>query len=61
MSLNTVTTFHFKGRGANDLFNDLLEAYQLPTNLSEAFKAQLKLTYTALNSEMESESENEQK
>lgn len=55
VSINTETTI--RGVGANNLFKDLLASYQLSPDLTEAFKAQLKLTYTTLNDESDNERE----
>ena len=48
VSINAVTTPMAKGKGANDLFKELLDTYQLPANLKEPFKGQLKLSYQSL-------------
>ena len=53
VSINTETTV--RGVGANNLFKDLLTSYQLSPDLAEAFKEQLKLTYSTLNEESEDE------
>ncbi|UAY53678.1 recombinase family protein [Ferruginibacter albus] len=53
VSINVETTPKAKGKGANDLFIEELNKYQLPVNLIEPFKEQLKLTYNTLNGDLE--------
>ncbi|MBN4052340.1 recombinase family protein [Sphingobacteriaceae bacterium AH-315-L07] len=52
MTINALTTARAKGIGANDLFNRLLNMYNLDSSLIEVFKRQLHLTFKNLNSEV---------
>ena len=54
-SINANTTLRSNGEGANNLFQNLLDKYELSSSLKDVFKEQLKLTYETLNEEGEDE------
>ncbi|MCE3295814.1 MAG: resolvase domain protein [Crocinitomicaceae bacterium] len=56
-SINADTTSKSKQEGANDLFFELLQQYELNEALKAAFNAQLKLTYSMLNDESKSDNQ----
>ena len=55
VSLNAQTSY--KNIGAHDMYINLLDKYELPNELIEPFKAQLKLTYRNLTGEDNSQEE----
>ncbi len=56
-TINAETKAKSKGKGANNLFKELLEGYELKDNVVEPFIAQLNNTYKALNFEKTNEVE----
>ncbi len=56
-TINTETRIKSKGKGAHDLFKELLKEYELKDNCVEPFIAQLNSTYKTLNSEKISEND----
>jgi hypothetical protein len=54
-SINAFTTERSKANGAHTLFTDLLKQHELPAHLTEAYKAQARLTYFRLSGEKETD------